>query len=67
MRAEGLEPPRRDAAITGAMANGAADGDEKSEDDGPHAVECAATINRRKRLDDLGDGRSFLGGQETGS
>ena len=37
----------------GAMANGVADGDEKSAEDGSHAAECAATINRRKRLDDL--------------
>jgi hypothetical protein len=36
----------------GAMANGVANGDEKREEDGSHAVECGATINRRKRLDD---------------
>jgi hypothetical protein len=36
----------------GALANGVADGDEKSEEDGSHAVECGATINRRKTLDD---------------
>lgn len=36
----------------GALSNGVAHGDEKSEEDGSHAVECGATINRRKRLDD---------------
>jgi hypothetical protein len=36
----------------GALANGVADGDEQSEENGSHAVECGATINRRERLDD---------------
>jgi hypothetical protein len=29
-----------------AMANGVADGEEKREEDGSHAVECGAIINR---------------------
>jgi hypothetical protein len=33
----------------GAMTNGVADGHEKRDEDGSHAVECGATINRRKR------------------
>jgi hypothetical protein len=44
------------------MASGVADGDEKSEEDGSHAVECGATINRRKRQDDSATDGSFREG-----
>jgi Phage integrase family len=37
--------------------------DEKSEEDGSHAVECGATINRRKRQDDSATDGSFREGQ----
>ena len=45
------------------LANGVADGEEKREEDGSHAVECGAIINRRTRLDNLVDYRSFREGQ----